>query len=64
MIDIGYLWGIKWAEKFSTSSERIYGILLIGFTAIMFILAIFMNVYGYIIVADEFNYMEKIGKIS
>lgn len=36
LIDLSYLWGIKWAKHYSQGSQR-YAILLISFSIIMFI---------------------------
>lgn len=63
MIDVGYLWGIRWADKYSIGESR-YGVLLIIFTAIMFVLAFGMNIYGYILVSDERHHMNSVGLSS
>ena len=36
LIDLAYLWGIRWAKKYSEGSQR-YAILLIGMSLIMFV---------------------------
>ena len=52
VIDLAYLWGIKWAEKYSNGSN-IYGGLLIAFTAVNYILAVGLNFYGYSLSSSE-----------
>jgi len=48
MIDLVYLWGIKWAEKYS-SGNNCYGFLLIVTTAINYICAVGVIIYGFIL---------------
>jgi len=48
VIDLCYLWGIKWAQKYSEGSS-LYGGLLIGFTILNYIVSIGINIYGYIL---------------
>ena len=52
MIDLCYLWGIKWAEEYSNGKEY-YSCLLIGFSLINYALSIGMNAYGYILSASD-----------
>lgn len=53
IIDLGYLWGIRWAARYSAESSTKYFILLIAFTVVMFSLSVGLNVYGYVIVAGD-----------
>lgn len=64
IIDIGYTWGIKWATVYAENEVLKYAVLLIGATIVMFVLAIGMNIYGYVIVGNEQSYAESLGKIS
>lgn len=46
LIDLGYLWGIKWAKKYSQGSRR-YAILLILATLVMFALTLMFLVTSF-----------------
>lgn len=48
VIDLAYLWGIKWAQKYSNGSS-VYACLLIGASVLNYMLAVGINVYGYIL---------------
>jgi hypothetical protein len=48
IIDLAYLWGIAWADRYSSGSN-LYAILLIGGTACNYALAIGVNIYGYVL---------------
>jgi len=48
VIDLAYLWGIKWAEHYSQGS-KIYGCLLILFSITNYVLSIGLIVYGYVL---------------
>jgi hypothetical protein len=48
VIDLAYLWGIKWAHHYSTGSNCYAG-LLIGFSLANYAVAIGINIYGYIL---------------
>ena len=52
VIDLAYLWGIRWAEKYSDGSQ-LYGCLLIGFTAVNYTLTIGINFYGYLLSSNS-----------
>lgn len=47
LIDLAYLWGIKWAKKYSQGSRR-YAIMLIIATVVMFALTLFLLVSSFV----------------
>ena len=49
---MSYLWGIKWADKY-TRGSNFYGGLLIVFTAINYVVALIINFYGYVVSSTE-----------
>lgn len=48
LIDLFYLWGIRWVKKYDEGAPGCYGTLLIAFTIIMYGGALACNIYGYI----------------
>lgn len=47
IVDLAYMWGESWIEKYS-DGERLYSILLIGFTIICDVLVILINSYMFV----------------
>ncbi len=49
---MAYLWGIKWAEKYNEGS-KCYACLLIVFSIANYVIAIGINIYGYILSTSD-----------
>lgn len=43
-----YLWGINWVRKYD-EGRMFYGALLVIFSALMYSMAVGLNVYGYLV---------------
>ena len=52
LIDLGYLWGIAWAEKY-THGSNCHAYLLIITTAVLYFLAIAINIASYWLGSDD-----------
>jgi len=52
IIDLAYLWGTAWADRYSLG-KQFYAWLLIGGTIINYVLAIAVNIYGYMLSSEH-----------